>query len=50
MLAESLWKADPAGEIGRAGDENESEIFYVREKLDGEILPAKAAAEHADDG
>jgi hypothetical protein len=37
-------------EIGRAGDEDESEIFYVREKLDGEVLPAKAAAEHADNG
>jgi hypothetical protein len=36
-------------EIGR-GDQDESEIFYVREKLDGEILSAKAAAEHADNG
>jgi len=36
-------------EIGR-GDEDESEIIYVREKLDGEILSAKAAAEHADNG
>ena len=32
------------------GDEDESEVFYVRKKLDGEVLPAKVVAEHADHG
>ena len=29
---------------------DETEVLYVRKKLDGEILPAKAAAKHADNG
>jgi hypothetical protein len=29
---------------------DESEVFYIREKLDGKILPAKAPAEHEDNG
>jgi hypothetical protein len=45
----SLETAAVSWEIG-SGDEDESEIFYVREKLDGEILPAKAAAKPADNG
>ena len=29
---------------------DESEVFYIRKKLDGEVLPAKVVPEHADDG
>jgi hypothetical protein len=29
---------------------DESEVFYIRKKLDGEVLPAKIAPEHADYG
>jgi hypothetical protein len=42
-------ESEGSWEIGR-GDENDSEILYVRKKMDGEILSAKAAAEHADNG
>jgi hypothetical protein len=29
---------------------DESEVFYIREKLDGKILPANTPAEHEDNG
>ena len=29
---------------------DESEVFYKRKKLDGEVLPAKVVPEHADHG
>ena len=32
------------------GVTDESEVLYVRKKLDGEILPAKVVPQHADDG
>lgn len=49
MPADRLRKRRELGNRPR-GDEDESEIFYVREKLDREILPVKAAAEYADNG
>jgi len=50
-----LWAFMPADRLESEGSwgigrGDESKIFYVREKLDGEILSAKAAAEHADNG
>jgi hypothetical protein len=29
---------------------DESEVFYIRKKLDGEVLPAKVVPEHANHG
>jgi hypothetical protein len=29
---------------------DESDVFYIRKKLDGEVLPAKVVPEHADHG
>ena len=48
MPADRL-ESEGSWEIGR-GDEDESEIFSLREKLDGEILPTKVITEPADDG
>ena len=34
----------------RLAGSDESAVFYLRKKLDGEVLPAKVVPEHADHG